>query len=181
MNGSRGVIVGWVSAQDVPDEESISAANGQGKKPGGVGRVGTEEWRQKAADEFMDKQDKVFYPLVFFACGKEGKSSLSQYLPNHDSRISHRSVVLVRPHSWCIDLDKHNTVARTQIPLQLAWYAQSCLSISELFELISSSLVDRALTIHKSQGQSLDAVCVRLGSTFEKGQYVTAHSHSRPG
>lgn len=28
----------------------------------------------------------------------------------------------------------------------------------------------RALTIHKSQGQSLDAVGVRLTSTFEKGQ-----------
>lgn len=31
----------------------------------------------------------------------------------------------------------------------------------------------RALTIHKSQGQSLDAVGVRLNATFEKGQYVT--------
>jgi len=90
VNGSRGVIVGWVSAQDVPDEESISAANGQGKKPGGAGRVGTEEWREKAADEFMDKQDKVFYPLVFFACGKEGESAFYCFCPitAHPTSIS---------------------------------------------------------------------------------------------
>ncbi|TNY18582.1 hypothetical protein DMC30DRAFT_380266 [Rhodotorula diobovata] len=65
-------------------------------------------------------------------------------------RIGDIATVIIRPHTWCIDLDKYNTVARTQLPLQLAW----------------------ALTIHKSQGQSLDAVGVRLTNTFEKGQCV---------
>ncbi|GAA5935910.1 uncharacterized protein JCM15063_001846 [Sporobolomyces koalae] len=140
VNGSRGVIVDWVSASDVPDPEDLLASptkNGKRlKNAGGAGRVGTEEWRIKAADQFMDEQDKVFYPLVVFASGKE---------------------IIVRPHSWCLDLDKWNSVARTQIPLQLAW----------------------ALTIHKSQGQSLDAVCVRLLKTFEKGQAYVALSRAR--
>ncbi|GAA5880488.1 hypothetical protein JCM16303_005400 [Sporobolomyces ruberrimus] len=138
VNGSRGVIVDWISAEEVPDEAAFGpiVQNGGPKKSGGAGRIGTEEWRQKAAEDFMDQQEKVFYPLVFFATGQE---------------------VIIRPHSWCIDFDKNNTVARTQIPLQLAW----------------------ALTIHKSQGQSLDAVCVRLGKTFEKGQAYVALSRAR--
>ncbi|GAA6014142.1 hypothetical protein JCM11491_004118 [Sporobolomyces phaffii] len=138
VNGSRGVIVDWIPADQVPDEEAFGSPSklGQPKRSGGADRVGTEEWREKAADEFMDQQEKVFYPLVYFAVGRE---------------------IIVRPHSWCIEFDKYNAVGRTQIPLQLAW----------------------ALTIHKSQGQSLDAVCVRLGKTFEKGQAYVALSRAR--
>ncbi|GAA5953293.1 hypothetical protein JCM3765_007464 [Sporobolomyces pararoseus] len=133
VNGSRGVIVDWVDASEV--EPTIAEGTGP-KKPGGSGRVGTEEWREKAADSFIESQEEQCFPQVIFANGRE---------------------VIIRPHSWCIDFDRNNTVARTQIPLQLAW----------------------ALTIHKSQGQSLDAVCVRLGQTFEKGQAYVALSRAR--
>jgi hypothetical protein len=57
---------------------------------------------------------------------------------------------MIRPHTWSIELDRENRIARTQIPLQLAW----------------------ALTVHKAQGQSLDAVGVRLRSCFTTGQCV---------
>lgn len=130
VNGSRGVIVDWISAEEVPDEAAFGpiVQNGGPKKSGGAGRVGTEEWRQKAAEDFMDQQEKVFYPLVFFATGQEGQSPYSPSFPDpisvDDSASSlcpFSGIVIIRPHSWCIDFDKNNTVARTQIPLQLAW------------------------------------------------------------
>lgn len=59
---------------------------------------------------------------------------------------------------------------RTQLPLQLAW---SVILVSQPppNEKLNVERC-RALTIHKSQGQSLDAVGVRLNATFEKGQWV---------
>ncbi|GAA6034605.1 hypothetical protein JCM8097_005419 [Rhodosporidiobolus ruineniae] len=150
VNGSRGVIVDWVDQNEIPvadsDDEDGEGDGGE-RMPGFVsqggkmrgGMFGGEEWRAKAAEEWAEKQEQVLYPVVYFATGKQ---------------------LIIKPHSWCIDIDKDNTVARTQLPLQLAW----------------------ALTIHKSQGQSLDAVGVRLTSTFEKGQAYVALSRCRkPG
>ncbi|GAA5936423.1 hypothetical protein JCM10213_000315 [Rhodosporidiobolus nylandii] len=139
VNGSRGVIVDWVDKDDVPiDAEDDERLLPNPTQKAGVrgGAFGGEEWRMKAADEWADKQKEAVYPLVYFATGRQ---------------------LIIKPHSWCIDIDKDNTVARTQLPLQLAW----------------------ALTIHKSQGQSLDAVGVRLTSTFEKGQAYVALSRCR--
>ncbi|GAA5988260.1 hypothetical protein JCM10908_002134 [Rhodotorula pacifica] len=138
VNGSRGVIVDWVDRDLVPLDDkldSTQAGPSQKRKVAG-GAFGGEEWREKAAEEWADKQAVEVFPLVYFATGAQ---------------------VIIRPHSWCIDIDKENTVARTQLPLQLAW----------------------ALTIHKSQGQSLDAVGVRLNATFEKGQAYVALSRCR--
>ncbi|GAA5844694.1 hypothetical protein JCM9279_002884 [Rhodotorula babjevae] len=138
VNGSRGVIVDWVDRDMVPFEGAKDGASRQGGPSGRSrgGAFGGEEWREKAADEWADQQEDEVFPLVYFASGVQ---------------------LIIRPHTWCIDLDKYNTVARTQLPLQLAW----------------------ALTIHKSQGQSLDAVGVRLTNTFEKGQAYVALSRCR--
>ncbi|GAA6009141.1 hypothetical protein JCM10207_004280 [Rhodosporidiobolus poonsookiae] len=138
VNGSRGVIVDWVDKNDVPvdADEVESARYASQTRTVRSGAFGGEEWREKAAEEWADKQGEAFYPIVYFATGRQ---------------------LIIKPHSWCIDIDKDNTVARTQLPLALAW----------------------ALTIHKSQGQSLDAVGVRLTSTFEKGQAYVALSRCR--
>ncbi|CEQ42261.1 SPOSA6832_04063 [Sporobolomyces salmonicolor] len=154
VNGSRGVIVDWIPRNLVPDVDTSISANGG--KAGKAGKIGSEEWRQRAADEFMDEQKDDVYPVVFFACGEQGQS-FSCTLVQPSLTVAPRHAVVIQAHSWCIDLDAHNAIARTQLPLQLAW----------------------ALTIHKSQGQSLDAVSVRLNATFEKGQAYVALSRCR--
>lgn len=75
MNGSRGVIVDWVDRDLVPlDDKLDSTQSGlaQKRKIGG-GAFGGEEWRQKAADEWADKQATEVFPLVYFATGAQGE------------------------------------------------------------------------------------------------------------
>lgn len=65
------------------------------------------------------------------------------------------SVLLVEPETWSIDNDAGKTIASfQQIPLRLAW----------------------AITIHKSQGMTLEAAEINLSHTFEKGQGYVALS-----
>ena len=62
------------------------------------------------------------------------------------------------PEEWSIDDEKGNTLASyKQIPLRLAW----------------------AITVHKSQGMTLDAAELDLGRTFERGQGYVALSRLR--
>lgn len=92
------------------------------QKPGVQGgRFGGEEWRAKAAEDWADNQkDTVFYPVVYFATGKQRAFLLLPPI----LRIGSPSLLLavvIKPHSWAVDIDKNNSVARTQLPLQLAW------------------------------------------------------------
>lgn len=176
VNGSRGVIVDWVDRNDVPldaedDERNMPGPTQKGGPKGGA--FGGEEWRMKAAEEWADKQGEPVYPVVYFATGKQRALPPSQSAVLSSSDLSRCAPpVIIKPHSWCIDIDKDNTVARTQLPLQLAWFVSSpsCLPRRRLALTRFPTYSCRALTIHKSQGQSLDAVGVRLTSTFEKGQ-----------
>ena len=66
-------------------------------------------------------------------------------------------IVLVEPEDWAIEDEREKPiVSRVQLPLMLAW----------------------SLSIHKSQGQTLQKVKVDLGRIFEKGQAYVALSRA---
>ncbi|PID30458.1 ATP-dependent endonuclease [Candidatus Saccharibacteria bacterium] len=65
--------------------------------------------------------------------------------------------VHVEPHSWSLEEDGRVTAEVTQLPLRLAW----------------------AITIHKSQGMSLDAAEIDLSRSFAPGMGYVALSRVR--
>ncbi len=72
-------------------------------------------------------------------------------------KISDGRTVVVKPASWKIEEDGKTKAEITQYPLRLAW----------------------AITVHKSQGMSLDAAEVDLSQSFEKGMGYVALSRVR--
>jgi hypothetical protein len=74
VNGSRGVIVDWVDRDAMPvdsdSDEPVWPGQTQRKSAGG-GMFGGEEWREKAAELWADKQGVEVFPLVYFATGKQ--------------------------------------------------------------------------------------------------------------
>jgi len=72
-------------------------------------------------------------------------------------RLANKRIIDVKPASWRIEEDGKVKAEITQYPLRLAW----------------------AITIHKSQGMSLDAAEVDLSQSFEKGMGYVALSRVR--
>ena len=68
--------------------------------------------------------------------------------------------IKVEPHSWSLSEDGKMRAEISQLPLRLAW----------------------AITIHKSQGMSLDAAEIDLSRAFTPGMgYVALSPRSQPG
>lgn len=80
------------------------------------------------------------------------QGNLPQVRLNQNGRV-----ITVEPHSWALTEDGKKRAEVTQLPLRLAW----------------------AITIHKSQGMSLDAAEIDLSKTFTPGMGYVALSRVR--
>lgn len=83
-----------------------------------------------------------------------GFDSYSTY-PEIETSTGER--IVAEPMSWQVDDQGRQLAAVTQVPLRLAW----------------------AITVHKSQGMSMDAAVIDLSSAFEYGQGYVALSRVR--
>lgn len=72
-------------------------------------------------------------------------------------RLQNGKLITVEPHSWKLEEDGRVRAEVSQLPLRLAW----------------------AITIHKSQGMSLDAALVDLSRSFTPGMGYVALSRVR--
>ncbi len=71
--------------------------------------------------------------------------------------LAHNREIVVEPHSWALEEDGRKRAEISQLPLRLAW----------------------AITIHKSQGMSLDAAEIDLSKSFTPGMGYVALSRVR--
>lgn len=86
-----------------------------------------------------------------------GSLGIVTSLDGPEVRLTNNKVIKVPIESWRIEEDGKVLAEITQVPLRLAW----------------------AITVHKSQGMSLDAVEVDLSKSFEKGMGYVALSRVR--
>ncbi|KAG0150346.1 hypothetical protein CROQUDRAFT_88142 [Cronartium quercuum f. sp. fusiforme G11] len=114
------------------------------------------DWRQRPDYEIHNDGSKHRDEALREA-GRIAWSQMQNHTCLPEVLFSDGRAVIIEPYVWKLEIDSNTLLTRTQIPLSHAW----------------------ALTIHKSQGQSLDRLCVDLRGVFEYGQAYVALSRAR--
>ena len=92
-----------------------------------------------------------------FVNGSRGRIIAFDKASNPIVRMTNNRLITVEPHTWSLNEDGLVRAEVTQLPLRLAW----------------------AITIHKSQGMSLDAAEIDLSRAFTPGMGYVALSRVR--
>jgi ATP-dependent exoDNAse (exonuclease V) alpha subunit len=153
---------------DMINAEKLAELDDQ-KEVYGMETRGPATHVQKLVDSCLSPQTLVLKKGAVVMCTKNNfekgyvNGSLGEVIGFEDKygypivALNSGKEVIVEPTTWAIQ-DGEKTLAEvTQIPLRLAW----------------------AITVHKSQGMSLDAAEIDLGRAFEFGQGYVALSRVR--
>jgi ATP-dependent DNA helicase PIF1 len=117
-----------------------------------VGFVGKGKYAKKKAVERLRTPYRQKDSVML-----DGEGEINMSIPFPVVKFSGGRIVVLERESWSVELPGgRESAKRDQIPLMLAW----------------------AISIHKSQGQTLDRVKVDLGKVFEKGQAYVALSRA---
>lgn len=113
MSRRRGVVIDW---HDINDRESHPEARNLVAR---AGRERDEDFHRANNAEWRSRQGHTALPVVLFANG---------------------STVIINPHTWTIEIDRDNYLARTQLPLALAW-AMTCHKVRATSSLQGRSML----------------------------------------
>ncbi|CEP10115.1 hypothetical protein [Parasitella parasitica] len=121
-----------------------------------VGFVGRGDYRIKdVCEKLRTPQRKRDRNLLF--ADRDTDSDIDMSVPWPVVKFANGKELVIERESWSVALPGGlDASRRSQLPLMLAW----------------------AISIHKSQGQTLDCVRVDLGKVFEKGQAYVALSRA---
>ncbi len=148
-NGTMGELIGFAAVK-VDDQKSKDKAKNDAK----ADMAADEVMSLEDEDSDQDDSDKLANNKKAKAKAKaKEKPSSAQKMPV--VRLNSGREVIAEPEEWIIEDETGDVLASyEQVPLCLAW----------------------AITIHKSQGMTLDAAEIDLSRTFELGQGYVALS-----
>ena len=120
-----------------------------------VGFVGKGEYRKKKTVESLRTPQRIKQSYMETSMG--GGEELDMKVPYPVVKFTGGRKMVLEREEWSVELPGgRESASRRQLPLMLAW----------------------AISIHKSQGQTLDRVKVDLRKVFEKGQAYVALSRA---